>query len=331
MRHVLAILALLVCHARAETVWRHDFRHNTAAMRIATDVRITGHARGAGHYTGDGRITFDGHFSPGNSPAIVSIAPQVVFTPSNILTMEIGGLTPGPGTPTDNGYDKLIFTHAAAPQVTWGGTLAITLINGFTPAAGDAFDVFDFNAALDAGTFATITVPALPQYLAWNTSALYATGTISVQSTLTPIEQWRLLHFGTPANSGAGADHNDFDKDGAKNLLEYALGLDPLVPSASGLPALSVVTAGPNLHIALTIIRPLSATDITYQIEVGGALVSFLPGSSYSAGGDVPTNANTTQVSRTPDGLGNETLVIRDNTARTAATSRFLRLKVSNP
>ena len=107
-------------------------------------------------------------------------------------------------------------------------------------------------------------------------------------------------------------------------------GLAPLMPSANGMSALSVVTAGATQHIALTIIRPLSATDITYQIEVGGALTSFLSGSSYSSGGDVPTNANTTQVSRTDDGTF-ETLVIRDNTALTAATSRFLRLKVSNP
>ena len=35
MRHVLTIQALLLCPARSETVWRHDFRHNTAAMCIA--------------------------------------------------------------------------------------------------------------------------------------------------------------------------------------------------------------------------------------------------------------------------------------------------------
>ena len=330
MRHLLAILALLLCHARAEIIWKRDFRHNARAIHIATDVRITGHARGAGHYTGDGRITFDGHFSPGNSPAIVTIAPQVVFTNSNVLTMEIGGLTPGPGTPTDNGYDKLIFTHAAAPQITWGGTLDITLINAFTPALGNAFDLFDFNPALDAGTFSTITAPALPQYLAWDFSALYTTGTIRIASTLTPIEQWRLLHFGTPANSGDGADNNDYDHDGVQNLLEYALGLQPRVPSINGLPVLSIITAGPNQHIALTFTRPLSATDITYQIEIGSTLTNFLRGSSYSASGDMPSNANTTQVTRSDNGTF-ETIVIRDNTALPAATSRFLRLKVGNP
>ena len=182
MRHILALLAFLLCVRAdaAEVVWAHDFRHNGKAMRVENDVRITAHARGAGDYSGNGRITFDGHFSPGNSPAIVTIAPQVRFTASNVLTMEIGGRTPGPGTPADNGYDKLIFTNAVAPQVTWGGTLDIVFINGFAPVAGDAFDLFDFNAALDAAAFGSVNAPLLGGGLAWDFSELYSTGTVRI-------------------------------------------------------------------------------------------------------------------------------------------------------
>jgi hypothetical protein len=113
-------------------------------------------------------------------PAIITFQPQLVFESSNVLTMEIGGLTPGPGTPVDNGYDKLVFTSLATPQVTWGGTLHVALINSFAPVAGDVFDLFDFDAARDAGTFATLNLPTLSAGLLWNSANLYTDGTLRI-------------------------------------------------------------------------------------------------------------------------------------------------------
>jgi hypothetical protein len=151
-----------------------------------------------------------------------------------------------------------------------------------------------------------------------------------VNSTLTPIQQWRLLNFSDPSNAGDGADNNDFDKDGIANLMEYALGMDPRIPTAGGLPQLSLVTVGANKHAALTITRPLSATDVNYRFEVTANLVSYDPGSFYGAGGDVPTNALTTQVTRTDDGT-TEAITVRDNTPLNGTEKRFLRLKIINP
>jgi hypothetical protein len=113
-------------------------------------------------------------------PAIITIQPQLIFESSNVLIMEIGGRTPGPGTPVDNGYDKLIFTSLATPQVTWGGTLNVALINSFAPTAGDVFDLFDFDAARDAGTFATLNLPTLSTGLLWNSASLYTDGTLRI-------------------------------------------------------------------------------------------------------------------------------------------------------
>ena len=113
-------------------------------------------------------------------PAVITLQPQLVFESSNVLTMEIGGRTPGPGTPVDNGYDKLIFTSLATPQVTWGGTLNVGFINSFAPVAGDVFDLFDFDAARDAGTFATLNLPVLNLGLLWNAGNLYTDGTLRV-------------------------------------------------------------------------------------------------------------------------------------------------------
>ena len=49
---------------------------------------------------------------------------------------------------------------------------------------------------------------------------------------LTAQQSWRQQYFGSTANSGNAADELDFDKDGLSNLLEWALGLNPTLPSA---------------------------------------------------------------------------------------------------
>ena len=45
----------------------------------------------------------------------------------------------------------------------------------------------------------------------------------------TPLQQWRLNYFLSSTNAGEGADSADPNNNGVPNLLEYALGADPLV------------------------------------------------------------------------------------------------------
>ena len=45
--------------------------------------------------------------------------------------------------------------------------------------------------------------------------------------TLTLLEGWRQTHFGSTSHTGNAADGEDPDRDGLKNLLEYALNLPP--------------------------------------------------------------------------------------------------------
>ena len=63
-------------------------------------------------------------------------------------------------------------------QLTLGGTLNVSLINGFAPVAGNSFDILDWSVL--SGTFSSIQLPALAGGLSWNTSQLYVTGTLSV-------------------------------------------------------------------------------------------------------------------------------------------------------
>jgi hypothetical protein len=131
----------------------------------------------------DEQTIFSSRFSPGNSPGILTIANQTFFTSESVLTMEIGGLAPGPGVPVDNGYDQIIFTSPSTPQVTWGGTLVIDLINNFEPQPGQIFNLFDFDSARSAGTFGSISVLDHgwldPRY-SFDFSQLYTTGIVSV-------------------------------------------------------------------------------------------------------------------------------------------------------
>ncbi len=94
---------------------------------------------------------------------------------------------------------------------------------------------------------------------------------------LTAQENWRKTYFTDPSNTGAGADLNDFDKDGIANLAEYALGLNPTQNSASQLP--QAQRSGGDFKI--TINQPLGVSGITYGAEWSSSLQSgswnFIP------------------------------------------------------
>jgi hypothetical protein len=128
-------------------------------------IVATGYVAGSGWVD---HVSFAGHYSPGHSPALVTVG-SVIYTGANVLEMELGGVLPG------SQHDKIVHTGASAA----GGTLQVTLINAFTPSAGNVFDIFDWNAGV-SGTFSTVFLPPLNVGLVWNASDLYAGGTISV-------------------------------------------------------------------------------------------------------------------------------------------------------
>jgi hypothetical protein len=77
----------------------------------------------------------------------------------------------------------------------------------------------------------------------------------------TPVEQWRYRNFGDAAASALAADEGDWDQDGARNLLEYALGLSALSPDSESLPAPMLL----NGYLTLSYVP--SAVDVSYTIE----------------------------------------------------------------
>ena len=129
---------------------------------VAQPITLPGYVKGVGTFD---NVNFTGTFSPGLSPTILTVG-NVAFSPTSTLIMELGGTSPG------SGYDQILSSAALA----FDGTLQVSLINGFSPAAGQSFNLFDWSSA--SGTFDALQLPTLAG-LAWNTSQLYTTGVLN--------------------------------------------------------------------------------------------------------------------------------------------------------
>ena len=77
-----------------------------------------------------------------------------------------------------------MFNVGGAGAITFGGTLRLTLIDGFPLAAGNSFDLFDFTTG--SSNFSTLDLPSLASDLLWDTSAIYTTGVLSVTASAIP-------------------------------------------------------------------------------------------------------------------------------------------------
>lgn len=149
---------------------------SVASGRVITlnnSLTVTGTLTNNGTIKGTGTIINNfsnaGTLAPGLSPGIFNITGT--FANSGNFDVEIGG-TGGAGV-NPNGHDQLLVSGAA----TLGGTLNVTLTNGFTPTAGNSFVILD--AASSTGTFATTNLPnILPN--TWNLAYNNAAGTVTL-------------------------------------------------------------------------------------------------------------------------------------------------------
>ncbi|HKA40252.1 MAG TPA: hypothetical protein VKD25_10810, partial [Burkholderiales bacterium] len=85
---------------------------------------------------------------PGASPGALTINGNYVQGPGGTLIVEIGGTTGG------SQYDQLIVNGNA----TLGGTLNVTLVNGYFPAGGETYSIVQSSGAV-SGTFASTNFP----------------------------------------------------------------------------------------------------------------------------------------------------------------------------
>ncbi len=208
-------------------------------------------------------------------------------------------------------------TNVAAGWQTFPLTSPLTLTNGGYYWLAIWSD--DVNARVHADTGGTLRFAAYPFTSNWPnpvnlsgggsfTYCMYASG-----PPRTAFLQWK-SNYGLPE---ATPDDSDGDGDKLPLLLEYALGLDPLVNRFDGQPTGAVT----NGFLTLTYSKLKAATDITCTAVVAPSVTGpWLSGSS-----DVD------QLWQALDGLTTQTITARDKTPVSNATSRFMRLKVTTP
>jgi uncharacterized repeat protein (TIGR03803 family) len=98
-----------------------------------------------------------------------------------------------------------------------------------------------------------------------------STGNDAIFTTANNILGWRLLNFGTTANTGDAADNADPDGDGVVNLAEYGFGMNPKVRDGQLLPRPTF--NGTTLIASFT--QPAGVNDVIYGAEVSTSLQSW--------------------------------------------------------
>ncbi len=255
------------------------------------DLSLTG----ANLVTFGGVNTFTGNLAVTNTAGFTLGTTGVhKFSPAAAgITNIIGGT----GPVTLNGAFNLDLSTASN---VWGSNWVLVTTSG-AKTYGATFTVNGFTA--DTGAVGARK---------W-TSGSYqydeATHTLSVITPpLTAIQSWRLLYFGDSTNSSLGADRADRDGDSRANLLEYAVGSDPLVVNTTAPVTLS--TSGGFLTLTFSHIDDPS---LTYVVEVSTDLSVWVPAQTYTG----LTSAGT--------------ITYTDTATLGATTRRFLRLSVSTP
>jgi hypothetical protein len=156
-------------------------------------------------------------------------AVEVGDTNSNLsnLLFSAGALSPNFSSDTTN-YTVTVpyfsFSAYVTPTASYPGA-AIT-VNGTAVPSGTTSAAMALNVGPNP-----FTVVCTAQ-----DNGFSKTYTITITREPLTIESWREAYFGSPANTGNGADLFDFDRDGVPNLIEYAFGLNPTKPNSLQLP-----------------------------------------------------------------------------------------------
>jgi hypothetical protein len=133
---------------------------------------------------------------------------------------------------------------------------------------------------------------------------------------------WISLAFPGETNETIVGPYADPDWDGARNLLEFALGLRPGIldaqphgPTWPGLPVGGLVEVSNAHYLALRVKRPQGLLQVAYAAEISPDLVQWF---------DAPAPSGPLD-----NGDGTETIVFQDPVATRDAPSRYMRLRVT--
>ncbi|MCU0791650.1 MAG: family 16 glycosylhydrolase [Opitutaceae bacterium] len=208
----------------------------------------------------------------------------------------------------------LAFTLASAPashrplaisgglSIASGARVALTLLDGAAPGTYTLAQV----ASGWSGALPALELPA-----GWSGEIEVVGGALRVtlaQPAAPAIADWRLQHFGSAESTGTAAYDADPDGDGVPNLLEYALGGEPLLPNSAMLP--QPVVIGDRLSMR---VPRIADPNLLYLVEASSALTAQSWTSIWSSTGEANAGG---------------TVTVEDTATVHEAPLRFMRLRV---
>jgi serralysin len=211
----------------------------TLTLNAAQSLAVASQLTGEGMLSGN--VTMPGHVDPGDGVGLLMFDNNLSLTGSSMITIELGGLTAG------TLYDVL----AVNGQLSLNGALAVSLVNGFQPSAGDEFSIVAAGSVL--GAFASESLPTLGGGLGWHTTYLPTGVKLSVAAAVIydpadfnedghvdgdDLVPWR-AGMGTLAGAthGQGDANGDFAVDGADFLIwQRRLSTTGIVPGSRPIP-----------------------------------------------------------------------------------------------
>ncbi len=248
-------------------------------------------------------------------PASLDVSPVTPFTSSGPLG--------GPFTPST--YNYSLTNPGTASSLTWTasatpGWLTLSATSGALAASGSTTVTVSINTGANALTSGTYSGAISFTYVSTG-SVRTIPVTLTVQ---TPYATWQSEMFTASqlANPAISGDTADPAGDGISNLIKYALNLNPWTTTVTGLPAGSIVATGTGNYLALTYTQVISATDLTYTVQVSSDLQTWVSGSNYTTAPVATIN---------PGGVTQTVTVQAAAPMSSGAPAQFIRLQVTGP
>ena len=218
-------------------------------VQVTNGLTLCTNAPLNGSTTLDGSVTNNGTIEPGASPGQLNLTGNLVLASPSRLRLEIGGYAPGQ-------FDVV----NVAGSVTLGGTLAVTLVNGFangmtngahfTVLSGGTSVLGAFANVPSGGALTTTESYARFTVLYAGASAVRLTDLAIVDTDADGLPNWWEDQFGLSKTNSADAAR-DLDGDGASNLNEFLAGTKPN-DAASVFRITALQPAGGDLRVTWT-------------------------------------------------------------------------------
>jgi T5SS/PEP-CTERM-associated repeat protein len=239
-------------------------------------------------------VNSGGIMDPGNSPGKLTINGNYTQNSGGILNIEIGGASPGPG-----GYDQL----AVSGTATLGGTLNLTLVNGFRPSVGDTFNII--TSSSEMGSFSNVNGSGF-------TVSSSSSGS-GIKLTVTSVQQGAPI-ISSPASAN-GSQDQPFSYQITATDSPTSFGASGLPPGLSVNNITGVISGAPseagsfNATISATNAKGTGLAQLALTISV--AAPSPSPLGNISTRGFVQTGDNVLIGGFTIAGTGNKTVLLR--------------------